>query len=148
MIEVLVDIDGTRCPGGAPTASWWRRRPGRRPTRSAQVRCSGPTSTPPRRALLAHALFARPLVLSPDSTVVIEMLENPPTGGVVWCDGRRSVDVPPSSELTVRRSPHTLALARTTLQPFVQRLVAKFDLPVDGWRGRAERRASGAGDAH
>jgi NAD+ kinase len=24
--------------------------------------------------------------------------------------------------------------------PFTDRLVAKFDLPVDGWRGSAERR--------
>ena len=150
MIEVLVDIDGH------PLSRWGTDGVlVATPTGSTAYAFSaqGPVLWPDLDALLvvpllAHALFARPLVLSPDSTVVIEMLESPPTGGVVWCDGRRSVDVPPSSELTVRRSPHTLALARTTLQPFVQRLVAKFDLPVDGWRGRAERRASGAGDAH
>ena len=90
--------------------------------------------------------------LSPSSTVVIRMLENPPVGGVLWCDGRRSTSVKPSSEVTVRRSPLKLRLARTSEQPFVQRLVRKFDLPVHGWRGQAERdaaarKAAEAGDA-
>ena len=77
-------------------------------------------------------------MLSPSSTVVIRMLENPPVGGVLWSDGRRSTSVKPSSEVTVRRSPLKLRLARTSEQPFVQRLVRKFDLPVAGWRGAAE----------
>ena len=154
MIEVLVDIDGH------PLSRWGTDGVlVSTPTGSTAYAFSaqGPVLWPDLDALLvvpllAHALFARPLVLSPSSTVVIRMLENPPVGGVLWCDGRRSTSVKPSSEVTVRRSPLKLRLARTSEQPFVQRLVRKFDLPVHGWRGQAERdaaarKAAEAGDA-
>ncbi|MDN5570835.1 MAG: NAD kinase [Propionibacteriaceae bacterium] len=143
MIEVVVDIDGH------PLSRWGTDGVlVATPTGSTAYAFSaqGPVLWPDLDALLvvpllAHALFARPLVLSPHSCVVISMLEHPPTGGVLWCDGRRSTPVPPLSEVTVRRSARTLRLARTTQHPFVQRLVAKFDLPIHGWRGQAERRA-------
>ena len=155
MIEVLVDIDGH------PLSRWGTDGVlVSTPTGSTAYAFSaqGPVLWPDLDALLvvpllAHALFARPLVLSPLSTVVIRMLENPPTGGVLWCDGRRSVDVAPFNEVTVRRSPYKLRLARTSEQPFVHRLVKKFELPIHGWRGQAEREAEdrrvarGAGDA-
>jgi len=88
--------------------------------------------------LSAHALFARPCVLSPNSTVRIELL--PGThGGVLWCDGRRRAEMAAGMEVEVRRGEHTLRLARTAEQPFVTRLVRKFQLPVNGWRGVDER---------
>ncbi|MFV0451486.1 MAG: NAD kinase [Propioniciclava sp.] len=141
MIEVLVDIDGH------PLSRWGTDGVlVSTPTGSTAYAFSaqGPVLWPDLEALLvvpllAHALFARPLVLSPHSRVVVEMLADAPSG-VLWCDGRRSVDAPPGSELTVGRSNHRLRLARTTEQPFVQRLVAKFGLPIDGWRGQARRR--------
>ena len=144
MIEVLVDIDGH------PLSRWGTDGVlVSTPTGSTAYAFSaqGPVLWPDLDALLvvpllAHALFARPLVLSPRSTVVIRMLENPPMGGVLWCDGRRSTNVSPHSEITVRRSPLKLRLARTSEQPFVQRLVKKFDLPIHGWRGQAEREAA------
>ena len=143
MVEVMLDIDGH------PLSRWGTDGVlVSTPTGSTAYAFSaqGPVLWPDLEALLvvpllAHALFARPLVLSPTSTVVIRMLENPPSGGVLWCDGRRSTDVSPLSEVTVRRSPHKLRLARTSEQPFVQRLVKKFDLPIHGWRGQAERDA-------
>ncbi|WP_232548273.1 NAD kinase [Propioniciclava soli] len=149
MIEVVVDIDGH------PLSRWGTDGVlVATPTGSTAYAFSaqGPVLWPDLDALLvvpllAHALFARPLVLSPTSTVVVSMLEHPATGGVLWCDGRRSTTVPPLSEVTVRRSEHALRLVRTTLQPFVQRLVAKFDLPVHGWRGQAERRTPEVFDA-
>lgn len=155
MIEVLVDIDGH------PLSRWGTDGVlVSTPTGSTAYAFSaqGPVLWPDLDALLvvpllAHALFARPMVLSPTSTVVIRMLENPPSGGVLWCDGRRGTDVSPLTEITVRRSPYKLRLARTSEQPFVQRLVKKFDLPIHGWRGQAEREAQvrrsarGAGDA-
>ncbi len=149
MIEVVVDIDGH------PLSRWGTDGVlVSTPTGSTAYAFSaqGPVLWPDLEAilvvpLLAHALFARPLVLSPRSVVDITMLENPPTGGVLWCDGRRSVSVAPYNHVTVRRSPHTLKLARTSEQPFVQRLVRKFDLPVYGWRGAAERDRGTSGDA-
>jgi NAD+ kinase len=102
----------------------------------------GPVMWPGVDALLvapisAHALFARPLVLAPDSTVAIEVL--PPVPGVLYCDGRRSVEVQPHSRVEVARGRRPVRLAVVHSLPFTDRLVAKFDLPVEGWRGRAAR---------
>ena len=85
--------------------------------------------------LSAHALFARPLVLSPTSTVVVEVLDVSPTHGVVWCDGRRSVELHAGMEIEVTRGRQRLRLARLSQAPFTDRLVQKFGLRVEGWRG-------------
>ena len=84
--------------------------------------------------LSAHALFARSMVLAPDSRVRLDLY--PPVPGIVCCDGTRVVDVPPGSRLEVRRYPHDLRVARLSEQPFTSRLVKKFALPIEGWRGR------------
>lgn len=85
--------------------------------------------------LSAHALFARPLVVGPSSVLAVEILQRSPASGVVTCDGRRSTEVPAGSRIEVRRSPVPVRLARLTHAPFTDRLVNKFDLPVEGWRG-------------
>ena len=110
----------------------------------------GPVIWPELSALLlvplsAHALFNRPLVLSDRTVVSIEVLPGGSPGGVVWCDGRRSTDVTGGMEIEVRVGVNRLLLARTSEQPFVHRLVRKFSLPVQGWRGAAERDAQHAG---
>ncbi|MFT4136144.1 NAD kinase [Microbacterium sp.] len=87
--------------------------------------------------LSAHALFARALVLAPESTVAIEVLTRTTTAGILWCDGRRSHDLPPGARVVVRRSPEPVRLARLHLAAFTDRLVRKFRLPVTGWRGPA-----------
>ena len=102
----------------------------------------GPVMWPGVDALLvapisAHALFARPLVLAPTSTVAIEVLE--PVPAVIYCDGRRSVPVAPLSRVEVSRGKRPVRLAVVHTRPFTDRLVAKFHLPVEGWRGRAAR---------
>jgi NAD+ kinase len=102
----------------------------------------GPVLWPGVDALLvapisAHALFARPLVLAPTSTVAIEVLE--PVPAVLYCDGRRSVPVAPHSRVEVARGRRPVRLAVVHARPFTDRLVAKFHLPVEGWRGRAAR---------
>lgn len=143
MIEVLVDIDGH------PLSRWGTDGVlVATPTGSTAYAFSaqGPVMWPDLDALLvvpllAHALFARPLVLSPHSTVSITMLQGQGSGGVLWCDGRRSTSVGAYHEVTVRRSRLTLTMARMSPQPFVERLVRKFDLPIHGWRGNAEREA-------
>jgi NAD+ kinase len=86
----------------------------------------------------AHALFARPLVVAPHAVPAVEVL--PGGEGVLWCDGRRHLDLPAGSRVEVRRSDLPVRLARLARRPFADRLVAKFELPVHGWRGR-ERRA-------
>jgi NAD+ kinase len=102
----------------------------------------GPVVWPQVSALLlvpisAHALFARPLVVSPDSQLAVELASDT-AGGVMWCDGRRTFELPPGARVEVRRGVRPVRLARLQRAPFADRLVAKFGLPVQGWRGRPE----------
>jgi NAD+ kinase len=158
----------------------------------------------------AHALFAPPMVVSPESVLAVELLYEGPRasvelangaqpavkardesgllaagtvsagivapgtpgaqtpgaetltaetgGGVMWCDGRRRIDLPPGARVEVRRGSLPVLLARmhglaagpdgagsdggdgaTDGGQFTDRLVAKFGLPVAGWRGRSSR---------
>ncbi|MFI2751803.1 NAD kinase [Cellulomonas sp. P22] len=85
--------------------------------------------------LSAHALFARPLVVGPSSVLAVEIVNRSPANAMLSCDGRRRVEVPVGSRIEVRRSGVPVRLARLTHAPFTDRLVSKFGLPVDGWRG-------------
>jgi NAD+ kinase len=89
--------------------------------------------------LSAHALFARPLVVGPDSSLAVEVLARTPGAAVLWADGRRAFDLPTGARVVVRRSPIPVRLARLHTGPFTDRLVQKFDLPVSGWRGPVGR---------
>ena len=144
MIEVVLEVDGRPltefgCDGvvlATPTGST-----------AYAFSAGGPVVWPEVEALLiapisAHALFARPLVVAPTSVPAVELL--PPRGGVLWCDGRRSIDLPPGSRVEVRRSALPVRLARLAPGPFTDRLVAKFGLPVHGWRGAPGRSRLGA----
>ncbi|GAA3243302.1 NAD kinase [Actinocorallia longicatena] len=137
MLQVVAEIDGRPlshwgCDGvvcATPTGSTAYAFSG-----------GGPVVWPEVEAMLvvpisAHALFARPLVVSPHSTVAIEVTAES-EGAVLWCDGRRTADVPPGARVEVRRSDLPVRLARLNLTPFTDRLVTKFGLPVAGWRGR------------
>jgi NAD+ kinase len=139
MIEVVLEVDGRPltefgCDGvvlATPTGSTAYAFSG-----------GGPVVWPEVEALLivplsAHALFARPLVVAPTSVPAVELLYDTPGGAVLWCDGRRSFDLPPGARVEVRRSGTTVRLARLARAPFTDRLVAKFGLPVRGWRGHA-----------
>jgi NAD+ kinase len=86
--------------------------------------------------LLAHALFARPLVLSPESVIELELAPNSYSSGLLICDGRREFPVRPGYRAKVTRYPDDLLLARIGEQPFTTRLVKKFALPVNGWRNK------------
>ncbi len=97
--------------------------------------------------LSAHALFARPMVVAPDSLIAIELLARTEGAGVLWCDGRRTVDLPPGARIEITRGSHPVRLARLHEAPFTDRLVAKFGLPVEGWRGEGERRLRASGEA-
>jgi len=82
----------------------------------------------------AHALFARPLVVSPDSVVAVEV---DPHGhpAVLCCDGRRTFALPAGARIEVVRGATPIRLVRLHDRPFTDRLVRKFELPVQGWRG-------------
>ena len=100
----------------------------------------GPILWPDLEALLvvpnnAHALFARPMVTSPDASIAIE-IEAEGHDAVVFCDGRREMVVPAGGRLEVRRCEVSVKWARLDSAPFTDRLVRKFRLPVTGWRGR------------
>jgi len=86
--------------------------------------------------LLAHALFARPLLLSPASVIEVELTSSSTTPAVVWCDGRREIGITPGTVATITRFGHDMRLARLKEQPFTTRLVRKFELPINGWRRR------------
>jgi len=88
--------------------------------------------------LAAHALFARPLVIGPTSEFRITLLRRSPIPAVLACDGRRSVDLPLGSVVTVRLGDHPLKFARLNPAPFTDRLVSKLSLPIKGWRETAE----------
>ena len=142
MIEVVVEVDGRPlsrwgCDGvvcATPTGST-----------AYNFSAGGPIVWPTVEALLivpisAHALFARPMVVAPTSVLAVEVLARNDGAGVLWCDGRRTVDLPPGARIEVRRGRNPVHLVRLHQVPFTDRLVAKFDLPVTGWRGAAERR--------
>ncbi|TFV59039.1 UNVERIFIED_ORG: NAD kinase [Bacillus sp. AZ43] len=98
----------------------------------------GPVVWPDVEALLlvpsnAHALFARPLVTSPNSVLTVAV---PADGNRsrVSADGRRFVEVPDGGRVDVRRADHPVRIARVHASTFGDRLVAKFGLPVRGFR--------------
>ncbi|MFD9034484.1 NAD kinase [Streptomyces sp. NPDC059567] len=136
MLEVVIAIDGRPVTGfgcdGVICAT---------PTGSTAYAFSagGPVIWPEVEALLmvpigAHALFAKPLVTTPESVLTVEVEPHTPHG-VLWCDGRRTVELPSGARVEVRRGEVPVRLARLHHASFTDRLVAKFALPVSGWRG-------------
>ena len=99
----------------------------------------GPVVWPDLDALLvvpsnAHALFARPFVVSPNSVVAFEI---DPHGhpAVLCCDGRRLVELPAGTRVEVAHSSTPVKLVRLKQDLFSDRLVNMFALLVQGWRG-------------
>jgi len=144
MVEVIIEVDGRPlsrwgCDGvvcSTPTGST-----------AYAFSAGGPVVWPEVEALLmvpisAHALFAPPMVVSPRSVLAVELIvAHETSGAVMWCDGRRKVDLPPGARVEVRRGALPVLLARLEAPEaggsgFTDRLVAKFGLPVAGWRGR------------
>lgn len=104
----------------------------------------GPVVWPDVQAMLmvplaAHALFNRPMVLSPSSKVTFDLPEGLGTGGILWCDGRRSHEMKEGESVTVTSNVQRVKIARLGEQPFTTRLVKKFALPINGWRKRRDQ---------
>ena len=158
MLDLVVGVDGRPlsrwgCDGvvfATPTGST-----------AYAFSAGGPVVWPEVEALLlvpisAHALFARPVLVSPRSVLAAEVIghayrQGDTSRAVLWCDGRRMFELDPGARVEVRRGSEPVLLARLQSAgavgegaeigaPFTDRLVAKFGLPVAGWRGRGGRR--------
>ncbi len=136
ILEVVLEVDGRPvsrfgCDGvlcATPTGST-----------AYAFSAGGPVVWPQVEALVvvpsnAHALFARPLVVSPDGTVAVEVDSSGPPA-VLVSDGRRSIPLPPGVRVEITRGHLPVRMVQLGGQPFADRLVRKFDLPTIGWRG-------------
>lgn len=137
VLEVVLEVDGRPvsafgCDGvliATPTGST-----------AYAFSAGGPIVWPELEALLvipsnAHALFARPLVTSPESIVAVETVADS-HDGLVFCDGRRTLELPAGARVEVVRGKDPIRWVRLDSAPFADRMVRKFELPVTGWRGR------------
>ncbi|MGW6728408.1 NAD kinase [Nocardia sp. NPDC055029] len=137
VLEVVLEVDGRPvsafgCDGiliSTPTGST-----------AYAFSAGGPVVWPELEAMLvipsnAHALFARPLVTSPDSLIAVETVA---TGhdAIVFLDGRRTLALPRGGRAEVVRGERPVRWVRLDSAPFADRMVRKFQLPVTGWRGR------------
>ena len=142
MLEVVLEVEGHPlssfgCDGiviSTPTGST-----------AYAFSAGGPVVWPSVEALLvvplsAHALFSRPLVIKPDAMVAVEVLRRSAGHGILWCDGRRSWELPPGARVEVIKSNTPVKLARLRTSTFTDRLVNKFSLPVAGWRGPEDKK--------
>jgi NAD+ kinase len=136
ILEVVLEVDGRPvsrfgCDGvlcATPTGST-----------AYAFSAGGPVVWPQVEALVvvpsnAHALFARPLVVSSDGTVAVEVDSSGPPA-VLVADGRRTIQLPPGARVEISRGHLPVRMVQLGGQPFADRLVRKFDLPTIGWRG-------------
>jgi NAD+ kinase len=82
--------------------------------------------------LAAHALFSDPMVISAESEIVIAVESDV---GALSADGLRKFALKEKDRITLSSDKSFINLAHLEATPFADRLVAKFKLPVDGWRG-------------
>ncbi|WP_112274385.1 NAD kinase [Lentzea terrae] len=136
ILEVVIEVDGRPvsafgCDGvlcATPTGST-----------AYAFSAGGPVVWPDVQAILvvpsnAHALFARPLVVSPKSHVAFE-IESTGHPAALSADGRRTFELPAGARIEIVEGAVPLKVVRLRQAPFTDRLVEKFDLPVKGWRG-------------
>jgi NAD+ kinase len=136
MLELFVQIDGRPlskwgCDGvicATPTGST-----------AYAFSAGGPVLWPEVSALVllplaAHALFSRPMVVSPDSEIVIDVTSQ---NAHISSDGLRQTDLRAGDRVILTRDTNTIQLAYIADGKFTDRLVAKFKLPIEGWRGES-----------
>ena len=134
MLELFVQIDGRPlskwgCDGvicATPTGST-----------AYAFSAGGPVLWPEVSALVllplaAHALFSRPMVVSPDCEIVIDVSSQ---NAQISSDGLRQTDLIAGDRIVLTRDASKIQLAYIANGKFTDRLVAKFKLPIEGWRG-------------
>ncbi len=97
----------------------------------------GPIVWPEVKALLvlpiaAHALFSKPMVVSPESKIVIDVESS---HALLSADSRRKFTLNQGDRVTLTKDRDVVRLAHLKDILFTDRLVAKFKLPIEGWRG-------------
>ena len=80
----------------------------------------------------AHALFSRPMVVATQSEIVVTVES---TVALLSADALRKLPLLNGDRVVITRNPNTIKLAHIKPTLFTDRLVAKFKLPVEGWRG-------------
>jgi len=83
--------------------------------------------------LAAHALFSDPMVVSPQSFIAIDVESEI---GVISADGLRKAQLLEGDRVVLTSERSFISLAHIDNVTFTDRIVAKFKLPVDGWRGK------------
>jgi len=136
MLELFVQIDGRPlskwgCDGvicATPTGST-----------AYAFSAGGPVVWPEVSALVllplaAHALFSRPMVVSPDCEVVIDVSSQ---NAQISSDGLRQTELIAGDRIVLTKDSQQIQLAYINGGKFTDRLVAKFKLPIEGWRGES-----------
>lgn len=136
MLELFLQIDGRPlskwgCDGvicATPTGST-----------AYAFSAGGPVVWPEVNALVllplaAHALFSRPMVVSPDCEIVIDVRSQ---AAQIAADGLRHFDLQENDRVVLTKDSHIVELAYINPGNFTDRLVAKFKLPIEGWRGES-----------
>jgi NAD+ kinase len=136
MLELFVQIDGRPlskwgCDGvicATPTGST-----------AYAFSAGGPVVWPEVSALVllplaAHALFSRPMVVSPDCEVVIDVSSQ---SAQISSDGLRQTELIAGDRIVLTKDSQQIQLAYINGGKFTDRLVAKFKLPIEGWRGES-----------
>jgi NAD+ kinase len=83
--------------------------------------------------LAAHALFSRPMVVSPNSEIVLDLGSD---SADLNADGIRCMTLKKNDRVILTSDKEDVLLAHIKSATFTDRLVAKFKLPVEGWRGQ------------
>jgi NAD+ kinase len=134
MVELFVEIDSRPlshwgCDGlicSTPTGST-----------AYAFSAGGPVLWPEVDALVllpisAHALFSRPMVVSPKSEIVVTIDSSE---ALLSADALRKIPLHKGDRVFITRDDQTIKLSHVSKTLFTDRLVAKFKLPVEGWRG-------------
>jgi NAD+ kinase len=134
MVELFVEIDSRPlshwgCDGlicSTPTGST-----------AYAFSAGGPVLWPEVDALVllpisAHALFSRPMVVSPKSEIVVTIDSS---DALLSADALRKIPLHKGDRVLITRDDQTIKLSHVSKTLFTDRLVAKFKLPVEGWRG-------------
>ena len=134
MVELFLEIDGRPisrwgCDGlicSTPTGST-----------AYAFSAGGPILWPEVDALVvlpisAHALFSRPLVISTQSQIVVRIESDQ---GLLSADSLRNFELIQGDRVQITKDAGVVSLAHLSNTLFSDRLVAKFKLPIQGWRG-------------